>query len=140
MLFAAAVEKNLWRTTQDRHYHILPSVIVQVAEGGSASGYGSSAAGIHALEVAIVIHRQQRQLPIVKRRIDLFDVVQNMALRDEKVLPAIVAKIFQANSPARASTREHTQAGLETGITERAIAFVMVDAIDFTGKFSHDHV
>ncbi len=32
----------------------------------------------------------------MQRRIDLLDVVQNMALRDKEIFPAIVAEIFQA--------------------------------------------
>ena len=34
--------------------------------------------------------------------IDRLDVIQNMALRDQQVLPAIVVEILEANSPATA--------------------------------------
>src|ERR1700690_1588173 len=140
MLPAAPVEKDLWRTAQNCHNDILPSVIVEIAESGSAARRRGGAAGIGTFEPAIVIHGQQWQLQIVKRRIDLLDVIQNMALRDKKILPARVVKILQANAPARASTGKHAQAGLKTAITECAVALVMVDPINFPGKFGHDHV
>ena len=99
MLFAAAVEKDLRRATENGHDHVLPSVVIQIAEGGSASGSRRRAARISALEATVVIHRQQGQFPIVKRGIDLLNVVEDVTLRDEEILPAIVVKIFQAHSP-----------------------------------------
>jgi len=47
-----------------------------------------------------VIHGEHRQLGIVKRWVYFFHVVENVPLGDEKILPAVVIKIFEANSPS----------------------------------------
>src|SRR5579863_4175383 len=73
-------------------------------------------------------------------RVDVLHIVQDMALRDEQIFPTVVVKIFQAYAPAGASTREHTQAGFETTITERAAAIVVIDTVNFSRQFSHDNV
>src|SRR6266852_2089293 len=100
MLFAAAVEKYLRMIAEDSHHHILPSIVVQIAESCTTSGCRCSTAGIGSLEAAGTINGQQGQFPIMERRIDLLYVIDDMALRDKEIFPAIVVKIFQPHSPA----------------------------------------
>src|SRR5438477_2860057 len=87
-----------------------------------------------------MIHSQHGQFQIVKRRVNLLHIVQHMSLRDKKVLPAIVVKVFQADAPARASAREHAESGRETSIAESAVAVIMVDTIKLSRKLGHNHV
>src|ERR1700730_1439827 len=126
--------------TKRGHHHVLPPVIVQIAESCTASRRRGRGARISALEPTIVIHREHGQLQVVKRGIDLLDVVQDMTLRDKKLVPAIVVKILQPNAPARASTGQDAHPGRETSITERTVALVVVDTINLSRKLCHDDV
>src|SRR5690242_4491973 len=76
----------------------------------------------------------------MQRMVDGFDVVEDMALCNQQVFPAIVINVFQADSPARAARGERTQAGFETSIRKYALAIVVVNAVDFTRQYSHEDV
>src|SRR5258708_1994009 len=75
------------------HDHIFPSVVIQVTERRPAPGYWSRDSGISAFEPAVVIDRQQRQFEIVQRGIDVFHIVQYMALSHEQVFPTVVVEV-----------------------------------------------
>ncbi len=72
--------------------------------------------------------------------VDGLDVVQNVALGYEQILPAVIVEVFQTNSPAGAACRQRAEAGFETSIGERATAIVAVGAVDFTGQLGNDDV
>src|SRR4029077_965356 len=86
VLLAAAIKKNLWRSAERSHHHVLPSIVVEVAKSGSASGCWRGTPRVKALKARVSIHGQQGKLPIVKRRINLLDVVENVTLRHEEIL------------------------------------------------------
>src|ERR1700687_194863 len=119
--------------TETGHDYILPAVVIQVAESSPAPRHRSRTSGINPFEPATMIDRQQRQFEIVQRRIDVFHIVQYMALSHEQVFPSVVVEVLQANSPAGAPTGEHTQAGFETAIAERTSAVVMIHTVNFPG-------
>src|SRR6202167_399896 len=107
-----------------------PAIVIDIAECGAAAGYRGSDPRIGALEAAIVIEREQRRLFVMQHVINLLDIVQHVALRDEQILPAIVVEILEANAPAGAGSREQAQAGLQTAIAERAVAVVVKERIN----------
>src|SRR5271156_309616 len=104
MQLATAIHEHLRMATQIGHHDILPAIVVQVAKRGATRGYRIRAPGVNAFEAAIMVHRQKRQFKVVKRGIDLFHIVQHMALGYEQVFPTVVVKVFQAHTPTRAST------------------------------------
>src|SRR5713226_8120686 len=63
-----------------------------------------------------------------------------MALSDELVLPAVVVEVFQADTPAGTAGGECTEAGFKASIGERAIAIIVVEAVDFAGQLGNDDV
>src|SRR5216683_1482398 len=63
-----------------------------------------------------------------------------MALSDEQVLPAVVVEVFQADTPAGTAGGECTEAGFKASIGERAIAIIVVEAVDFAGQLGNDDV
>ena len=138
--FAAAVEKNLSMSAECGDHNVLPAVVVEIAERGSARRGGDGTAGISALEAAIVIHRQQGRLEIVQGRVDMLDVVEDMTLGDEQIFPAVVVEILEANAPARTSAGKNSQTGFETAIAERTVAVIVLDAVDLTRQFGDDRV
>src|SRR5579872_4001501 len=79
MLLAAAVEKDLRRTAQRSHDHVLPSIIIEIAESGAAAGRWSGAARLGALEASFMIHGQQRRFEIMQRGVYLLHIIQHMA-------------------------------------------------------------
>src|SRR6266550_667699 len=72
--------------------------------------------------------------------VDGLDVIQNVALSDEQVLPAVVIEVFQAGAPAGTAGAKCTEADFETLIAERAFAIVVVEPIDFSGQLGNDDV
>src|SRR6267143_1628741 len=129
MLFSAPVEKNLRMIAEDGHDHVLPSIVVQIAESCTTSRCRCSTAGIGALEAAGTINGEEGQLPIVERRIDLLYVIEDMALRDKEIFPAVVVKIFQPHSPARASAGQNPQPGYQTAVAESTVALVAIEIL-----------
>ena len=61
----------------------------------------------------VVIEREQWRLFVVQHVVNLFDVVQHVALRDEQILPAVVVEILEAHAPTGACRGEHPQASLQ---------------------------
>src|SRR6266404_1074128 len=120
--------------------HVFPSVVVQVAEGCSTSGKRSGGAGIGAFESVIAIHREEWQFKIMQRGVDAFHIVQDMALGDKQVFPAIIIEVFQAHAPPGGSTGEDAESGLETAVTERTAAVIVVQAVNFPGQLGHHYV
>src|SRR5713226_2975307 len=87
-----------------------------------------------------MIQGQQRRFSIVQGVVDGLDVVQNVALGYQQILPAVIVEVFQADSPAGAACRQRAEAGFETSIGERATAIVVVGAVDFAGQLGNDDV
>src|SRR6266480_1133023 len=87
-----------------------------------------------------MIQGEQGRLQIVQGMVDGLDVVQNVALSDEQVLPAVVIEVFQAGAPAGTAGAKCTEADFETLIAERAFAIVVVEPIDFPGQLGNDDV
>src|SRR5207248_3372241 len=101
---------------------------------------GNSRARIGAFEMAIAIQGEQRQFFISQRGVNLLNVVENVALRREKVLPAIVVKIFQPYTPAGAAGSKSAEAGLKTLIGECARAIIVIQAVEFARQNGDDDV
>src|SRR5438094_6188578 len=104
MLLAATIDQYQRMPTERGHHCVFPPIVIQIAECRSAPSNRNRDPGVSAFEPPIVVDRQHWQFRIVKRRVDLFYVVQHMTLRHEQILPAVVVEILQPNSPARAST------------------------------------
>jgi len=103
MIATATVEEQDWRAAESRDEDVDPAVVVDVAKGGAACSQRRGHAGIGALETAVVIQRKQRQLLVAQGSVNLLDIVQHVALCDEKVLPAVIVEIFEAHAPAGAA-------------------------------------
>ena len=80
--------------------------------------------------MTVVIHRQQRQLLIAQRSVNLLNIVQYMALRNEQIFPTIIIDIFQSRAPAGTARRQRANASLQARTVESAAALVVVKPID----------
>src|SRR6266436_1169675 len=103
MLAPAAIQQQNGRTAERCYEDVHPAVVVDVAEGGSAGSQRRGHARVRALETAAAIQRKQRQLLVVQRGVNLLDIIENVALRDEEILPAVIVEILQAHAPAGAA-------------------------------------
>src|SRR6266404_3471459 len=140
MAACGAVEEQHGRTAESRQNNIHKTVVVDVAEGRAARGNGSSHAGIGAFEMTIIIQREQRQFLVSQRSVDLLDVVEYVALGDEKILPAVVVEIFQAHAPAGTARGKCAKTGLQALIGESPCAVVVIQAVEFARQNGHDYI
>src|SRR6266403_425691 len=140
MATGGAFEEQQRRTAESRQNNIHKTVVVDVAEGRAARGNGSGHAGIGAFEMAIMIQREQRQFLISQRGVDLLDIVEDVALRHEKILPAIVVEVFETHTPAGTARSKSAQTSLEALIGESARAVVVIQAVKFARQDSDNYV
>src|SRR5260370_25588902 len=94
------VEEQHRRTAESSQDNIHKPVVIDVAERGASCSHGSSHTGISAFEMAVMIQREQRQFLISQRRINLLNIVEDVALRHEKIFPAVVVEVFPTHAPA----------------------------------------
>src|SRR6266404_5447970 len=90
MAAAAAVEEQHGRTAESCQNNIHKPIVIDVTECCAACSNRSRRAGIGAFEMAAMIQREQRQFLISQRSIDLLNVIEDVALRHEKIFPAVV--------------------------------------------------
>src|SRR5258708_2576174 len=140
MIATATVEEQDWRAAESRDEDVDPAVVVDVAKGGAACSQRRGHAGIGALETSIVIQRKQRQLLVAQGSVNLRDITQHVALRDEKILPAVIVEIFEAHAPARAARGQGAQTGLKALIAEDAGAVIVIQAVDLARQDRNDDV
>src|ERR1700757_5103538 len=65
MLLAAPIEKHLRATSEHGHHNILPSIIVQVTEGGSSTREGGRGARISSLKSPVLLGHEQGFPPVI---------------------------------------------------------------------------
>src|ERR1700758_5248901 len=105
MVRAAVIEKQNWWAAQCGEDDVHPAVVIDVPESSSARGQRRSYPRIDALEATIVIDGQQRHFFVAQRSIDLLHIVQDVALRHEEVLPAVIIEVFETHAPTGAAGR-----------------------------------
>ena len=88
----------------------------------------------------MVIERDQRQFLIAQGSVDLFNIIEHVALRHEQIFPAVVVEIFQANAPAGTSRSQRAEAGFKALIAEGALAIVVIQRIEFAWEFGHEYI
>src|SRR3979490_1539951 len=120
MIGAAAVEEEDWRAAESTEDDVHPAVVIDVSEGGTARSQLRGHAGISALKATVMIKRKQRQLFVAQGSVNLLDIVQHVALRHEKILPAIIVEVFKAHTPAGTARGQGAQAGFKTLVAEGA--------------------
>src|SRR5258708_14814697 len=140
MIATATVEEQDWRAAESRDEDVDPAVVVDVAKGGAACSHARVHAGSGALETAVVIQRKQRQLLVAQESVNLLDIVQHVALCDEKVLPAVIVEIFEAHAPAGAARGQCAQAGLKALIAEDARTIVVIQAVNLARQDRNNDV
>src|SRR6266851_8639134 len=100
MATGGPVEKQHRRTAESCQNNIDKTIVIDVAERGAACSNRRRDTGIGAFEMAVMIQREERQLLVSQRSIDLLNVIEDVALRYEKVLPTSVVEIFKSHPPA----------------------------------------
>src|SRR6266853_2880986 len=140
MAAAAAVEEQHRRTAESGQNNIHKTIVIDVAERGAACSDRRRHTGIGAFEMAVMIQREQRQFLISQRSVDLLNVIEDVALGNEKILPAVVVEIFQAHAPAGTARSKSAEASLQALISESASAVVVIQAVEFTRQNGDDHV
>jgi len=96
--FPSAVQENLWTITERSGDDVDPTIVVQIAEGCTASGDRRIRAGVRLFEVPVVIHGEQGRILVAQCTVVLFHVVEDVTLNDEGVFPTVIIKIFQTDS------------------------------------------
>src|SRR5438445_4296932 len=87
-----------------------------------------------------MIQRQQRRLQIVQRMVDVFHIIQDVALGHEQVLPAVVVEVLQTHAPARTPCGERAKTRFQVTTGEQAFSVVVIRAVDFTRQHSYEDV
>src|SRR3954454_15706767 len=105
---------------EHRYHGVHPAIVVQISESQPAPRDRSRNARGGPFETAIVIQGQQRRLEILQRMVYGFNVIEDVALSDQEVLPAVVIKVFQADAPARASRGQRSKTRFQTATREQA--------------------
>src|SRR5260221_2609090 len=82
MIATATVEEQDWRAAESRDEDVDPAVVVDVAKGGAACSQRRGHAGIGALETAVVVQREQWQVPVCDCSVDLLEIAQHGARFD----------------------------------------------------------
>src|ERR1700722_13410377 len=124
MLRSPAIQIRSRAVTQRRCNRVNPAIVVQIAECCSASGHWNRGADITFFEMSMTIHRQQWWISIFQRAVVCLYVVEDVALHDEGVLPAVVVEVFQPNTPARRHARQRAEASLQFCRAEQSSSFV----------------
>src|SRR5260370_41707208 len=88
------VEKQHWRTPRGRNESVHPAVVVDVAKGRTARSQRRGDAGLGSFEASVMIEGQQWNFFVAQGSVDLLNVVEDVALRDEKIFPPIFVEIF----------------------------------------------
>src|SRR3954452_3444556 len=88
-----------WRSTEDGDNHIHNTVVVQIPKRCSPPCDSGQRVELVPRKLPLPVAIQSRRLEIMETRVDLLDVVQNMALSGKHVLPSIVVEILQPDSP-----------------------------------------
>src|SRR5580658_681520 len=136
----APIQIQLRALAQRRSYHVHPAIVVQVAECRSPSGHGHIRSGVSLFETSLAIQCEQRRLPITQRAIVHLHIVENMALNNEDVLPAVVVKILQAYSPSRGFSGENAKPHFEFLRAERSPAIVMKNDVGLVRELGDEKV
>src|SRR5437879_13497641 len=72
--------------------------------------------------------------------VNVLDIIQNVALGHEQVLPAIVVEVLQANTPARAACSKRAQTGFEASSGKETRAVVVIKTVNRPRKHGHKDV
>src|SRR5712692_6987458 len=62
----------------------------QISKSGAASGYGGPSWNVRLLELAGRIPEQDRRLEVAQPGMNLFHVIEHVALRYKQILPSVV--------------------------------------------------
>src|SRR5258708_1170891 len=136
----SAVEKQHWRTTQSRNESVHPAVVVDVAKGRTARSQRRGDAGLGSFEASVMIEGEQWNFLVTQGSVDLLDIVEDVALGAEKIFPAIVVEIFQADAPSGAAGSKRAQARFEALVAEGAIAVIMVKAVKLARQHGDEDI
>src|SRR5215469_10927189 len=127
VICAAAVQQDQRMAAEHGDDDVDVAVIVDIPKGGSAAGYSGQIRVVHFFELACLIAKQRRRLEIAQTRVNFFDIIEDMALRDEEILPAAVLEVRESDSPTGAVRGGGGEAGGKARITELAAAFVVIE-------------
>src|SRR5437879_8421882 len=72
--------------------------------------------------------------------VNVLDIIQNVALGHEQVLPAIVVEVLQANTPARAACSKRAQTGFQASSGKETRAVVVIKTVNLPRKHGHKDV
>src|SRR6185369_2680374 len=95
---------------------------------------------IRTFKAAVMIQREERRLQIVQRRIHLLDIIHDVALSYEEILPAIIIKVFKPHAPTRAAGGETAQTGGQAAIAEGTVAIIVIHGVDLAGEVGYDDI
>src|SRR6267378_6923327 len=120
------------------------AVIINVADGHAAAEPGllKNGAGVggDVHELFAGVAKEKHRFAIVKIGIVELDGVEVVALRDEKIFPAIVVVIQKANAPSGVQHGGARHAGAEAGVGETGVAIVLVESVALVGEIRDDQV
>src|SRR5580658_2012685 len=137
---AAAIEIKLRSFAQRSGNDIYPTVVVQITERRTATCHGQIRSGVGSFEAACAIQGQQGRFAVAQGVVVVLDVVEDMSLDNECILPSVVVKILQSDSPARNVSREHAKTGFQFLRAEQSPAVIMKENVRIVGKLGNEKV
>src|SRR2546425_633609 len=91
-------------------------------------------------EAVAGIAREEHWLAVMQVRILLLNRVEIVPLRDEKVLPAVVVVIEEANAPPGMQHGDAAETAGEAGVRKAAVAGVLINRVALIGKIRDDKI
>src|SRR2546426_262928 len=91
-------------------------------------------------EAVAGIAREEHWLAVIQVRILLLNRVEIVPLRDEKVLPAVVVVIEEANAPPGMQHGDAAETAGEAGVRKAAVAGVLINRVALIGKIRDDKI
>src|ERR1700687_3306144 len=140
MQFPAAIQIQLGVFAKRGSDHGHPAIVVQIAERSAASSYRYVRTGVGLFEMTVMIQGKQRRLPIAQRAVIQLHVIEDMALHNEGVLPAVIVKVLQPDAPARRFPGKRSEASFQFLRAESSLAVVMKNDVGLVGKLSDQNI
>lgn len=140
MIAGRRIAKDQRAVSQDADDHVDGAVVVEVAKRRSAPGYSRRSFQRLQLETAVHVTDERRRFFVPASRINLFDVVEHVTLRDKQIFPAVIVEIGPTHAPAGAARRDARQPGCQARVAKQTTALIVIERVDLAGEVGHDQV
>src|SRR5262244_898462 len=114
-------------------HNVDPAIVIDISKRCAPRSPRRGNTRVGPLKMSVLIESEQWKLLVAERSVDLLNIVEHVALRDKKVFPSIVIKVFETHAPPGTPRCEGAQAGFETLVAEPTVAVIVIQTIELVG-------